>query len=208
MALPFDYLDSMAWSIVISAVLIGVAALRLPYKASSDSVEEGNKKLRTGFAAAIGASGFYLLITGLAISFTWPFGTPFGAQFDATRGFAGGYYNILFGGVATLGGLVLVATAVALFLNGGLSAVSYFAVVAGIYAVVDAAAILIKGYTRSPQVSAIGYLSFAIAAFLSLPATHSDNKWLRRIFAIFAFLFALAWLFQAANFTLGHLAVI
>jgi len=196
MALPFDYLDSMAWDIVISAVLVGIAALRLPYKASSDSVEEGSKKSRTGFAAAIGASGLYLSITGMAIGFTWPYAA------------SGGIYNILFGGIAALGGLVLLATSVALFLNGGLSAVSYLAAVAGVYAVVDAAAILIKNYTRTPTVAALGYLAFAVAAFLSIPATHSDNKRLRWLFAIFAFLFALAWLFQAANFTLGHLGVI
>lgn len=193
LALPFDYLDSMAWDIVISAVLLGVAAIRLPYKASSDSIEEGGKNLRTGFAAAIGASGLYLFITGIAISFTWPYA------------FSGGVYNILFGGVAALGGLVLLAASVALFLNAGLSAVSYFAVVAGLYAVVDAIAMVNYRLTKSPELSALGYLSFAAAAFLSVPATHSDNKWLRWLFAVFAFLFAIAWLYQAANFTWGHL---
>lgn len=207
MASPFDYLDSMAWDVVISAVLIGIAALRLPYKASSDSVEESGKNLRIGFASALGASGLYLFLTGLAISFQWPFGFPYGAQF-VSPAYAGGFYNILFGGIATLGGLTILATSIALFFNAGLSAVSYFAVIAGIYAVVDAVAILNKNYTRSPLVSALGYLSFAVAAFLSVPATHSDNKLLRWVFAVFAFLFALAWLFQAASFTLGHLAVI
>jgi len=193
LALPFDYLDSMAWDIAVSAVLLGIAALRLPYKASSDSVEEGGKNLRAGFAAAIGASGFYLFITGIAIGFTWPFSS------------SGGVYNILFGGVAALGGLVLLATSVALFLNKGLSAVSYFAVVVGLYAVVDAIAIVNYNLTRDPQLAALAYLSFAVAAFLSVPATHSDNKWLRWLFAVFAFLFAIAWLYQAANFTWGHL---
>jgi len=207
MASPFDYLDSMAWDVVISAVLLGIAALRLPYKASSDSVEERGKNLRLGFAAAIGASGLYLFITGIAISITWPFGFPYGAQFTAPA-YAGGQYNILFGGVAALGGLALLATSVALFFNASLSTVSYFAVVAGIYAVVDAYAMISAGLTKAPELSALGYLAFAAAAFLSVPATHSDNKWLRRLFAVFAFLFAIAWLYQAANFTLAHLGVI
>jgi len=183
----------MAWDIVISAVLLGVAALRLPYKASSGSVEEEDKNLRKGFAIALGASGWYLFITGMAISFTWPFAT------------SGGVYNILFGGVAALGGLVLVATSGALFFNAGLSFVSYFAVVAGLYAVVDAVAMVNYRLTRSPELSALAYLSFAAVAFLSVPTTHTDNKWLRRLFAVFAFLFAIAWLYQAANFTWGHL---
>lgn len=196
MVLPFDFLDSMAWSITAGAALIGTAALRLRYKASSDSVEEESKKLRVGFAAGVGASGLYLFITGLAISFMWPFAS------------SAGIYNILFGGVATLGGLVLLATSVALFLNGGLSTVSYFAAVAGLYALMDAIAILTKNYTSRPLVAALGYLSFTVAGFLSIPATHSDNKMLRYLFAVFAFLFALAWLIQAALFTLGHLGVV
>ena len=206
MVLPYDFLDSMAWTVAASAVLIGFAALRLRYKASADKVEENGKKLRTGFAAAIGACGLYLFITGMAISFIWPFGSPYGAQYAAP--YAGGYNNVLFGGIATLGGLVLLATSAALYFNGGLSVVSYFAAVAGLYAVADAYAILSLWVTKQPLVSALGYLSFAAAGFLSVPATHSDNIWLRRLFAVFAFLFALAWLVQAMTFTLGHLGVI
>jgi putative membrane protein len=205
MVLPYDFLDSMAWVVVASAALIGFAALRLRYKASSDSVEENGKKLRTGFASAIGACGTYLFVAGLGIGFMWPFGIPYGAQYAAP--YTGGNYNVLFGGIATLGGLVLLATAAALYLNGGLSIVSYFAAIAGIYAVVDAYAILSLSMTRQPLVSALGYLSLAAAGFLSVPATHSDNKWLRRLFAVVAFLFALAWLVQSATFTLGHLGI-
>jgi len=190
---PFDYLDSMAWDIVISAVLLGIAAIRLPYKASKGSVEEEGRNLGIGFAVAIGASGLYLFITGVAISFTWPY--PM----------SGGVYNLLFGGAAALGGLVLLTTSAALFLNGGLSAVSYFAVVVGLYIVVDAIAMVNYRLTRAPELSALAYLSSAAALLLSVPATHSDKKWLRWLFAVFAFLFAIAWLYQAANFTWGHL---
>jgi putative membrane protein len=206
MVLPYDFLDSMAWTVAAAAALIGFAALRLRYKASTDTIDENSKKLRTGFAAAIGACGLYLFITGLAISIMWPFGSPYGAQYAPP--FAGGYNNVLFGGVATLGGMVLLATAAAIYLNGGLSVVSYFAAVAGLYAAVDGFAILSLWVTKQPLVSALGYLSFTAAGFLSIPATHSDNVWLRRLFMIFAFLFALAWLVQAMTFTLGHLGVI
>jgi len=206
MVAPFDYLDSMAWDIAIGAVLLGIAALRLPYKASSDSVEESGKNMRMGFAAAIGVSGLYLFLTGIAISFTWPFGTPSGAQFTAPN-YTGGQYNILFGGVAALAGLALLATSIALFFNGGLSIVSYFAAIIGVYAVVDAYAMINARLTRTPELAALGYLAFAVTAFLSIPATHIDNKWMRRLFAIFAFMFAIAWLYQGTKFTLGHLGV-
>jgi len=201
MVLPFDFLDSMAWTVAASAALIGFAALRLRYKASTDTVDEENKKIRMGFAGALGISGLYLFITGMAISFIWPFGSR-------AAPYAGSYANVLFGGIATLGGLVLLATAAALYFNSGLSIVSYFAAVAGLYAAVDAYAILSLWVTKQPLVSGLGYLSFTAAGFLSVPATHSDNIWLRRLFMIFAFLFALAWLIQAMTFTLGHLGVI
>lgn len=196
MVMPFDYLDSMAWSIVVSAVLVGVAAIRLPYNASEDAVEEKGKRLRIGLAIGLGASGLYLFITGLAISITWPF--PISA----------GLYNVLFGGAASLGGLVIIATAITLLLNGSLKAVSYFAAVVGLYIAVDAFAIMSYGLTRADTrwVAISGYAAAAVASFLSVPATHSNSKMLRWLFAIFAFLFALAWLAQAANFTWGHLA--
>jgi len=200
MVLPFDYLDSMAWDIVISAVLLGVLAIRLPYEASSDSVEAEGRNLRVGLAVAIGASGFYLFITGLAISFAWPY-----TRVVPDVGDVLGHYNVLFGGAATMGGLVLLATSLVLFLNGGLKVVSYLAFVVGLYIVVDAIAIVNYELTREPILSALAYLSSAVATFLSVPATHSDNKWLRWLFAIFAFLFAIAWLYQAAHFTWGHL---
>lgn len=191
---PFDYLDSMMWSIVASGVLLGIAMLRLPYKASSDSVEAERKNLATGLAISLGAAGLYLFITGMAISLTWPYGA-----------ISGGVYNVLFGGAAALGGLVLLAGSVALFLNRGLQAVSYFAVVLGLYLIVDAISILNYQLTREPTLSALLYLAPAAATFLSVPATHIDNKRLRWLFAIFAFLFAVAWLIFASQVTFGHL---
>lgn len=192
--LPFDFLDSMAWAVVAAAVLLGVTMLKLPYKASSGSVDAEGRNLRIGLAAAIGTSGLYLFLTGIAISFIWPFGA-----------ISGGLYNVLFGGVPALGGLLLLGGSIALFLNSSLAPVSYFAVVVGLYAVVGAYAMVSYGLTKEPLVSALGYLSFSVTAFLSVPATHSDNKRLRWIFAVFAFLFALAWVIQATGFTLGHL---
>ena len=193
--LQFDYLDSMMWSIVASGVLLGITMLRLPYTASSDSVEDKGKNLSTGLAISIGAAGFYLFITGMEISLTWPYGA-----------ISGGVYNVLFGGAAALGGLVLLAGSVALFLNRGFQAVSYFAVVLGLYLTVDAFSILKYQLTREPTLSALLYLAPAAATFLSVPVTHIDNKRLRWLFAIFAFAFAVAWLFFASEVTLGHLA--
>jgi uncharacterized membrane protein len=190
---PFDYLDSMMWSIVASAIILGVAALRLRYKASSDSIDEEQKNLSTGLGIALGATGFYLFITGISISFTWHFS---------------GGYPILFGGVGALGGLVLLSGAVALFLRRGLQACSYFALVLGLYLIVDAYSIWTSSpqLTKSPLESTLLYLAAAAPSILSVPAFHIENKYGRWVFAIFAFLFAIGWLYFAASTTPTHLA--
>lgn len=198
MVLPFDYLDSMMWSIVASGIMFGVAAFRLPYNASSGTIEEKGKGLGKGLGLALGFSGFYLFITGLAISLQWPFSS------------SGGIYNVLFGGAATLGGLVVLSAAAALYFGHGLQATSYFALVAGIYLVVDAYSILIYStdtvkITREPLFSALLYLAPAAVMILSVPATHIQNKYARWVFGVFAFIFAVAWLYFAYSTTTGHL---
>ena len=194
MVLSSDFLDVMAWDVSVSAFLLCMGAIVLHYKPSTGLVDESTGDLRKGFAIAAGASGFYLFVSGMAVSFIWPFTI------------SSGVYNVLFGGIATLGGLVLLTSAIMLFLNVNLKPVSYFAAVAGVYAFVDAYSMLKYSLTSSPLLSALGYMSFAAPALLSVPATHLSNKWWRWIFVIFALIFAVAWLYQAANFTYAHLS--
>jgi uncharacterized membrane protein len=193
MVLPHDFLATMAWDVSISGVLLAVTAITLRYNSSTASFEESNRSSRLGFAAALGACGFYLFLSGITISFTWPYTL------------SGGAYNVLFGGISTLSGLVLLSGAIVLFFNADPKPVSYFAAIVGLYGMVDAYAIVTYALTSAPMLSALGYLSFAAPAFLSVPATHLKNKWWKRLFIIFLILFAAAWLYQAANFTIAHL---
>jgi uncharacterized membrane protein len=190
---PLDFLDSMAWDVAISAVLLGVGALTLRHNSKEETIDDQARRVRMGLAAATGAAGFYLFITGAMISFMWPFDL------------ASGVYNVLFGGIAALGGLVLLAGSIALYVNADLRPVAYFAAVVGVYGIIDAYAIMVHSLTREPFVSALAYLAFAAPAIMSVPATHfGDRRW-RVIFAVFAFLFAATWLFEASSFTLAHL---
>jgi uncharacterized membrane protein len=182
------------WSIVAAAVLLGVGGLRLPFKASTGSVDEHGQSERIGFAIALGAAGLYLFIAGLFISVRWPFA------------FSGGVYNVLFGGSASLAGLVLLSVSTALFLNNGLRPVSYFAAVLGLYLVVDAVSIFMYRLTSNPPMYTVYYLAAAASSFLSVPAMHTDKKWLRWLFAGVAFLFVLLGLYGATDATLLHLA--
>jgi uncharacterized membrane protein len=190
---PLDFLDSMAWTVAISAVLLGVGALTLRYNSKDETVDDQTRRVRMGLAAATGATGFYLFITGAMISFMWPFTS------------SSGVYNILFGGIATLGGLVLLAGSIALYVNADLRFIAYFAAVVGVYGIIDAYAIIVNSLTNEPLISALAYLSFVALAILSVPAAHFGAKRWRVIFALFAFLFAAVWLFEASSFTLAHL---
>lgn len=97
-----DFLDVMAWDVALSGILLSIGAMKLSYMSSS-SIGEDTKGLRIGFAVAAGASGLYLFLSGMEISLMWPF----------TIG--GGAYDVLFGGIATLGGLVFLAGSVTCF---------------------------------------------------------------------------------------------
>jgi len=193
MVLASDFLDSMAWTVGASGILLAAGAVLLRSGRRSTSDEPDYRNLQFGLAAAIGACGFYLLVSGLAISFKWPFTI------------SNGVYNVLFGGIATLGGLVLLAGVTTVILKADLRPVTYFAAVAGLYSVTDAYAIYKYSLTSSPLLAALGYLSFAAPAFLSVPAAQSKNKTWVWLFVLFALIFAAAWLYQAGNFTLAHL---
>lgn len=186
----YDFLDAMMWSMVATGILAGIAALRLRYKVSSDSFDEEQKNISSGLGVALGATGFYLLISGLYIEFVHPYS---------------GVSNQLFGGVSTLGGLVVLSVSAALYFRRGLQACTYFAFVLGIFLISDAWSIFKYSLTSDPTKSTLLYLAPAAALMLSVPAAHIQNRWFRVVFAIFAFLFAGAWLYFALTVTPSHL---
>jgi len=191
MVTPFNNLDSMEWTIGISAIIIAILLIKMKYDSTTDTFEDNGIKDRIGYVLTLGGGGLYLLISGLYISFAWPYTT--------------GLNNVLFGGIATLGGLLLTIAALALYFNGGFRIVSYFGAGVAAYALTGAYAILVQEYTKTPLVSALGYIGMAAAAIFIIPVTHSNNKILRYIAAIFAILFAAVWLFMAVTTTSSHL---
>jgi uncharacterized membrane protein len=184
----------MMWSMVASGVILGFAALRLRYNRSSDSIDEAQTSLARGFGVALGAAGLYLFVTSIFISFNWSFAS-----------ISGGVYDILFGGVGALGGLVLLAVAAALYLGKGIQAITYFAFVLGCYLISDAWSIMEYSLTSDPTKSTLLYLAAAAPLLISPFAFHIQNKYARWVFAIFAFLFAAAWFYFALTVTPSHL---
>jgi len=192
--LPYDFLDSMAWVVGASGLLLALGSISLSYDATSGTINEKNRSSRMAFGATLLGCGSYLFISGLMINALWPFAA-----------LNGGAYNVLFGGISALGGLVLIVASIVIFSNSSLKIASYLAAVVGLYAAVDAAAIYQFSLTSSPLLAALGYLSFTAAAFLSVPASHLSSRRIRLIFVLFALIFAGAWIYQAADFTWAHL---
>jgi len=189
---PFDWLDSMMWSIAASGLIVAIAALRLRYNATTDTIEEENKSLAAGLGLALTATGFYLFLAGITISFKWAFSSS--------------YANILFGGAGALGGLVLISAGLAITFRKGLQGTSYFALITAIYLLVDAVAIVQYNRTSNPWQTAILYGAPAVAMILAVPATHVKNRAARWVFAVFAILYAIGWIYLAANTTMSHLS--
>lgn len=183
-------LDAVAWTVGASAVLIAIAAIKLPYKASTGSVPEEAKSSRMSLAVALGATGLFLFLNGLFVSFTGPFPD---------------YATITFGGATTLGGLVVLATSAALYFNVSLKYVSYFAVIMGLFIATDAYALISYELTRNPLLAGLAYLSAAAPLISSVVAVHTDNKYIRWLFALASLIFAVAWLYEGFEFTMGHL---
>lgn len=204
MVFMFDYLDIIMWSIASSGILLGIMMLTLPYKASSDTIEETGKSTSRGLAIGIGLNGLFLFVAGFNILANWLLNIK-GTGFEAfVPGLDKGVYNVLYGGPITFGGLVLLGVSAALFSNRGLKAISYFGIVEGLYLVVCAYADWFYPLIAPDRIVPL-FLSVAASTFLSVPATHSDNKWMRRIFAVLAFLYAAVWIYTAANTTISHL---
>jgi len=193
---PFDYLDSMAWSIAASGILVGIAAFRLKYNPSTDSFEEENRNVGKGLGIALGITAFYIFLTGISISFGWHFS---------------GVYNVLFGGAASLAGLVLLTAAIAFYFGKGFQAATYFGFIVGLYLLVDAIAIYstinstTSMLTNDPMKSTLLYLAPAVVLLYSPVAAHIKSKYARWVFGILAFALGVAWLYFAYSTTLSHL---
>jgi len=188
---PHDALDTMAWVVGAAGILLALTFWRLPYDASKDILDSNKSK---GYGLAFIALGLYLFINGLLIIIIWPFGA-----------IQGGVYDVLYGGSSSIGGLLLLAIGVALYLGTGLRPISYFAGIAGLYAINAVIGILTYRLSRTPELTAFAFLMFAITALLSIPLTHANHKAARWLFIIVAAIFGIIWLFLASTFTLSHL---
>jgi putative membrane protein len=144
---------------------------------------ENTKRWVPGFAM----TGFIAVVTGLRMIFTWPLS---------------GSYNIAFGEMSVLFGVLFLGAALALWKDWEMRTVSIYALFAGAAAIVVGARIISLGMTKSPVVSGIGFILtglgglFAWLCCLAEPILSlRTNQTLRAIGAIVLILAAAIWAF-------------
>lgn len=139
-----------------------------------------------------GMTGAIALATGLHMIWTWP---------------VRGSFNIAFGEMSVLFGIVFVGAAVALAAGWDLITVTIYAFFAGAAAIVVGARIINLGLTRQPWLSGIGFIISGLGGVLATPALYlRTNKTFRLIGAIAIGVAALIWAFTGYMAYWGHLA--
>jgi putative membrane protein len=154
---------------------------------------ENAKQWVPGFAM----TGFIAVVTGLRMIFTWPLS---------------GSYNIAFGEMSVLFGVLFLGAALALWKGWEMRTVSIYAFFAGLAAIVVGARVISLGMTKSPVVSGIGFILtglgglFAWLCCLAEPILSlRTNRTLRAIGAIVLIVAAAIWAFTGYAAYWDHL---
>jgi len=152
-----------------------------------------DEKDQRPYAAAFFATGLLGTITGLQLAFTWPL--P-------------GSYNVAFGDTTTLFGVVFLATSIALWQGWDLLPVSIYAFFAGIDAVLVAFAIWSQQLTKSPILSALGFLLAGLGGLGAFPffMWFKGNKAVRWIAILVLLATAALWSITFFGSLSGHIA--
>jgi len=159
-----DYLTVMLVNMVA-----GLVVLAAYYTFGLGREEQGH------WAPAFGLVGLVALVSGLHMSLTWPIPMR--------------WANVAFGEMTVLFGALFAAAAVAIAMKWKLHGVGIVAAIAGLVAVVVGIKLGMLGLTRSPMMTALGYVLTGAAGVLTpLVLARSGNRPMR----VFASLVLLA----------------
>ncbi|MCX7592949.1 MAG: DUF981 domain-containing protein [Fischerella sp.] len=139
-----------------------------------------------------GMTGAIALVTGLHMSFTWPVRSIF---------------NIAYGEMTVLFGILLIATSLALALDWDLLTIAIYGFFAGIAAIVVGARIINLGLTRNPLLTGIGFILTGLSGVLAAPTLYfkANRSW-RLIGALVLIVAAVIFAFTGYLAYWGHLA--
>ncbi|MDA8427039.1 MAG: DUF981 domain-containing protein [Treponema sp.] len=137
-----DHLTIMLVNLAAGLTLMGVFVLKF--------MDKDRKRTAPGFLL----SGFVSLVTGLHIVFTWPL--P-------------GSYNIAFGEMAALFGVLFFVAGLAFLFDWDLLTLGIYAAFVGVGSIVIGARILSLGMTSEPLMAGGGFILTGLMAVLTLP---------------------------------------
>jgi putative membrane protein len=137
--------------------------------------------------------GFVSIITGFAVTFTWPL--P-------------GSYNIAFGELSVFFGALFLGTGFTLALGWDLFTVAIYAFFVGIASVIVGIQVAALGLTKSPPLSAAGFILSGLGGILAAPAFFywRNNRTIRLAGAILLVVAGLIWAFTGYAAYWSHLS--
>jgi len=176
-----DYLTLMLVNMAAGLAVLALFVLKY--------VDGDRKKLAPGLLA----SGFVALVTGFYMIFTWPIVSS---------------YNIPFGEMSVLFGVLLLGGAIAMLAGWDLLSLGIYATFAGASAIFLGIRMLSLGMTNQPLVSSGGFALTGLVGFLSLPIYYLRKHRVVRILAAIALFGAAAiWITFAFLGYWAHLEV-
>jgi putative membrane protein len=194
-----DPLAGMLWVTGASALLMAIyfaRSLNAPViQMFRETVQKETKQeaivTNRSLLVSLGGLGALSLIQGVWMMDTWPLV---------------GSYNILFGEIYAVFGLIVVSGAASALKGYSLKGLSYLGALAGVWGLADAYGILAGNLTSEPLVAAALYVSGALAGILSVPATHKPSRVTIGLLVLFLVLFAAASIFLGASASIEHLS--
>ncbi len=144
-----DYVALMLVNLSASLVLLALFVLKF--------LNSDGERMAPGFLV----TGFIAAATALYMIFTWPLPSS---------------YNIAFGELYVMFGVVIFVVGLALARGWDLLPLSIFAVFAGLASVVVGVRIAQRGMTDSPPLATLGFVLTGLAAILSLPLYLAKNS--------------------------------
>lgn len=152
-------------------------------------LEHANQKR---WIPGFGITGAIALVTGLHMIFTWPIR---------------GSFNIAFGEMTVLFGILFVATSLALAQGWDLLTVAIYGFFAGLAAIVVGVRIINLGVTQQPLISGIGFILTGLGGVFAAPTLYlQTNRTLRIVGAIVLITAALIFAFTGILAYWGHMA--
>jgi putative membrane protein len=163
-----DYVTLMLVNLVAGLVLL---ALYLYL-----GLEQGEQ---TRWVPGFAITGLVALITGLHMSFNWPLPSS---------------YNIAFGEMSTMFGVLFLGAALALALSWELISVAIYGFFAGLAAIVIGIGLISRGMSEQPLLAGVGYILAGLGGILTVPAWFTrQSRTIRTITALVLLAAAAIW---------------